>query len=144
MELQDRDAVLNMASALHQESPRFRRRHFASVKVDNLFHYVVQEGGGFVLTTADNKVIGMIVGLVSEHLFGFDKYAVDVVVYIAPEHRGGRAFPSLVKAFEAWAIDNGVSEISLGISTEILSERTVALYQALGYNLSSYGTLKYV
>lgn len=133
-----------MARAMHEESPRYRGMTFSEKKaiamIDNYASWF-STGGAFV-AELDGQRIGMIAGAVTEHFFTEDKFATDFVVYVKPEHRGSSAAVRLIKAFEEWATEQGVKEICLGVSTEVDPERTVCLYERLGYRMSSYSLLK--
>jgi GNAT superfamily N-acetyltransferase len=48
----------------------------------------------------------------------------------------------LIKAYEAWARDIGVMAISLGVSTGVHHDRTIALYEMMGFEEPSVALQK--
>jgi len=137
----DTDAVLIMAEAMHAESPRFRNKNFLPEKTINIVAHLASNGGGFV-AELDGELVGMIGGVLVPHFFSDFKYACDLVVFVKPDHRGSTVAIRLVKTFEKWAFENGAEEVVLGVSTGVSQERTVCVYQHLGYTLASYSLVK--
>lgn len=136
----DIPAAIRFGAAMQQESPRFSRLGYAPEKVEALARVMVERGGSFVAEKGDT-IVGMMGGFVSEHFFSYDKVASDLMVYVAPEHRGGSAFYRLLTAFEQWAFVQGAVEIVLGVSTEIVTDQTIAMYERLGYKRLQSGCL---
>lgn len=136
----DIEPMIEMGRALHQESPRYRTMRYDPDKLRRvaarLQGTLLAEDGVMLVAEAGGQVVGMLVGILAERWFGPDRYATDLTVYVRPEHRGGTAFVRLVAAFEAWAREQGVDEVDIGISTDIHAERTVHAYERLGYRLS--------
>lgn len=132
----DIPTMVRLGRRLHAESPRYRDRHFDPDKVTGIARAVIAQGGAHVAED-DGKIVGLIAGFVVEHWFGRDKMASDFTFYVAPEARGGRAALMLVRAFEAWAISQGVKDIVPGVSTELNVEGVAAFYNRLGYR--TYG-----
>lgn len=139
----DFDNIMIMCLRLRNESPRYSHLGFNVEKLSNLVSKLIEDGSVFV---AQKKkfIIGMISGTICEHLFSLDKFVCDLTVYIDPKHRGGMTAIKLIRAYEKWAVDLGISEIVLGVSTGINAERTVSLYKKLGYYLSGYSLIKYI
>ncbi len=142
--LDDHPKLVEMARAMHAESPRYRDRSFAEEKARNIINMLTLGLGGSAgfVVEGDGKIIGMIGGAVVEDFFGYDKYVTDFVLYVDPAHRGGWAAPRLIRIFEKWAWENHAIEICLGVSTGIHMEDTVGLYERLGYKISSVTLIK--
>lgn len=139
----DKGALLFMAKAMHIESPRFRGRDFNLDKMNGVVDFLLGDiNSGIFVVEEDGVVTGMIAGIVCEHFFGKDKYVSDLAVYVQPEKRGGSAALRLIRAFEEWSFKHGACEVLLGVSTGIEMERTVALYQRLGYTLTACALIK--
>lgn len=134
-------ACVLMGQRMAHESPRFSRSAFDSERCLALLHTLTNSDDGLVLVVGDEP-IGMMLGFVSEQFFSADKVAQELVVYVLPEHRGGRDVIRMIKAFEAWAITRGAKEIALGVSTEIATDRTTALYRHLGFVDSGVNLIK--
>jgi GNAT superfamily N-acetyltransferase len=64
--------------------------------------------------------------------------ARDLLVWVAPEHRGGSTFIRMIKAVESWALRANISRLYLSQSTGIEVERTARLYEKLGYSVSGF------
>lgn len=137
----DADAILTLVALMVTESPTYRRHSFAFEKATNLIKYLT-DVQCLIVAEKNGEVIGFCSGIVSEQLLSYDKYATDTGIYILPEHRGGTAFVRLVRAFEAWAKEQGATEVQLGVSTGINTDRTVCIYERLNYKMSSHGLIK--
>ena len=130
--LSDIPQMVALGELMHQESPRYRMMDYSADKCAELGRSLIAQGGLFV-AEIDGVLVGMMAGCITEHFFGYDLMACDLVCYVLPEHRGSTTAVRLIKKFEAWAFDHGAKVISLGVSTEVNSERTLALYERLGY-----------
>lgn len=143
--LEDIPALVDMGQALHAESPRYGSMPFNAKKVEQLAARVVsgQAPNAHVLVADDGGVLaGMFVGVLAERWFNDEWFATDLTVYVRPERRGSTAFPRLLKAFEAWALERGMTNAAIGISTEIDGARAVATYEKAGYRLAGYTMVK--
>ena len=81
----------------------------------------------------EGKLVGALVGYISEFFFGPDLIASDSGWFVLPEYRGSRSAVRLLKNFEKWAKANGAKEVAMGVSTDVSPEKTGALLQKLGY-----------
>lgn len=132
----DIDDLVRLGQALHAESPRYSRRRFDPQKVRDLTAQVLQmDTAAIFVATSLGQVIGLFVIVATSDWFGPDLHATDLVVYVDPAHRGGTAFPKLVRAVEEWARAKGVLDLDIGVSTGIHTMRTVCVYERLGYTL---------
>lgn len=140
----DVGAVMEMGRAMHAESPSLRGLDYDEAKVLNLIEFLIANpnSGGVLVAEIEGKIGGMLLFFVAEHFFGKDKYASDLCVYLRPEHRGGRGFLRLIRAFETRAGELGVAEKLLGISTGVHPERTAAALTRLGYDRATIGLRK--
>lgn len=68
--------------------------------------------------------------------------ARDLLVWVAPEHRGGSTFIRMIRAMEAWARNVGITKLYLSQSTGIEVDKTVRLYEKLGYSVSGFLSCK--
>src|SRR5574340_430474 len=141
--------MVAMGRALHAESPRYSRLTFSAEKVADRIRSMVsgtlvtEPVGGALVAEKGGKLIGMLGGFVTSPYFSHDKIASDYTFYVVPEQRRkGRAAVALVRAFEAWAVEQGVVDIVPGISTMIDAESTVRFYQKLGYEIHGYAMIK--
>lgn len=144
--IDDVPQIVKLGAIMHAESPRFSRFKYVPDKVATIARTMIELPHNIVIVAEQRGVgvIGLFAGFVAEHYFSTDKFASDAAVFIAPAFRGGSAYPRMLKMFEEWAIMKGAVEIAPGISTEVRAERTLELYQKLGYRLSGFMTVKYV
>lgn len=68
--------------------------------------------------------------------------ARDLLVWVAPEHRGGSTFIRMIRAMEAWARNVGITKLYLSQSTGIEVDKTAQLYEKLGYSVSGFLSCK--
>lgn len=139
----DIEVLLAMGQAMHRESPRFALIPFVEAKARVMIGYLLETGGAFV-AEVDGEIVGMLAGFCVEHFFSTTKYVADIVVYVVPQYRGGTAAVRLVRALEKWAREMRATEVVLGVSTEVDTERTAMLYQHLGYRETGRSLIKHV
>ena len=137
-------ALLAMSAAMHAESPHFRAFRYSEEKMFNIISLLMRDdtpGGVFVACNNDG-VIGMLGFTVAEHFFSPDKVSMDVGIYVKPESRGGTSFARLVHAYEVAAGEHGVFEKGLGVNTGVHMQKTVAMLERLGYEVSGVNLRK--
>lgn len=137
----DIPALIELGRAMHAESPRFSRQPYSPTKTTGTIEFLLANGAVFVVVKG-GRPVGMMGGMVAPGWFTEECSAVELAVYVTPEHRGGRTGMRLIRAFEAWAFEHGAGEITLGVTTEVDTERTAALYERLGYRRSGVTTVK--
>lgn len=139
----DLPAMADMGEAMHDESPQYRDRSFNRRKCTHLALMLIESHYGCALVAEDaGELIGMFMGVAQEQYFGDDLQTTDLLLYVKPEARGGRAMLKLVRAYEAWAESLGATDVILGVSTGVLAKQTVHIYEKLGYTMFSYGLVK--
>lgn len=137
----DVSAILVLTARMHAESPRYSTHGFSVDKAEQLIRFLVANQVVLV-ADRDAELTGFFAGVITEHYLSPDRYATDIGVYVSPEHRGGTTFARLLHAFEKWAKEHGVTELVLGVSTEIHADKTVRMYERMGYKISSFGLIK--
>jgi GNAT superfamily N-acetyltransferase len=95
-----------------------------------------------LVTSQENKIFAMYVGLISSYYFGKDLVANDLLLFVSQDRRGGIAAARLIKEFEDWAFANGAKEIRPASSTGVKTEETRQLYNALGYDTVGHTFVK--
>ena len=90
------------------------------------------------LCLQDNEPIGVMVAYVSEYFFSQYRIVQDMVLYVHPDYRQGRAALRLMRAFMSWAQRVGASEECLGITVGVNNEAAARLYEHLGYERVGY------
>lgn len=137
--LGDIPAFVALGRAMHAESTVFREYDFDEPKLFAYFRQLIESDWGIVITLVkDDKVIGGFAGLIWPHWFGKDKQSSDIALFIHPDHRGGRAAMSLLRAYIAEAKEKGASQIVMANSTGFEQERIAQLFEAVGFTKVGY------
>lgn len=129
--------LVEMGQAMVAESPRYRDKKL-NVKILTAFMYgMLDNPHQYCLFVAEkgSEITGMLGGMICPYFFTLDDfYSCDLFHYVRPERRGSVAFVRLVKAYERWAGENGISpeNITLGVSAGIGNIEN--FYNRLGYN----------
>lgn len=135
--------LVQLGEEMHAEAPSFNQMDYDPKKLMQLGLMLSEQGGMFLAEKEDNEVIGMFLGVIVPHFFGSDLMANDLCLFVKKEYRGGTAAPRLIKAFEKWAFANGAKVLRYGVSTGVEAERTLKLYEKLGYTQTGYLVDKY-
>jgi RimJ/RimL family protein N-acetyltransferase len=139
----DIEALVELARELHAEAPTYRDEPFEPVVLQR---WLLQRIGSTMLVddnavfvaVRDGAILGVLIGMVVPRWFNRLRIAAELTLYVKPEYRGGRTLPALVRAFKAWAKEQGATKATLGISTGIQAERTVRAYARMGFTLDGY------
>ncbi|MHA7847246.1 GNAT family N-acetyltransferase [Serratia sp. D1N4] len=135
----DIPALIELGTRMFLES-RYASGSFDEEKCAALARQLIDADAGIVLVAEHGgHVVGWLAGGIGEQFFSRALMAFEYGLFIAPEHRGGSAGPRMVKAFIAWAKDNGATLINMGITTGVHEARTGEMYERLG--LSRIGSL---
>jgi|TARA_R110000803_G_scaffold14164_2_gene39476 GNAT superfamily N-acetyltransferase len=134
MTAQDIPVLIGMGAAMHMES-RYAKLDFDPEKLRGLGETILGDPDSWLALVAerDSEIIGFCIGYVAPHFFGNDLTSGDLAIYVSPDHRGGMTGARLVKAYDAWCSEQGVSEPLLGVSAGITPDRIGQLYERLGY-----------
>ena len=144
IEWPDIPKILELGERMHKESPFFGQYEFDRDEVTNyIAHSLNNPQYEFNLVAEkDGEIIGGMLGTVSKLTFCKHYMPNELIVYVEPEHRKGTVGIKLIKAFEKWAYEKGFTSTSIGFSTGINTDRTIGLYERLGYNIMSYKLVK--
>lgn len=139
----DVEAIVGMGLEMLAESPRLRNYNISVPKIRATAQAAIELPNGCAIVAESKGVlVGMAVVFAVEYFLGFDKIVTDACIYVSPDHRGGTLFVRMMKKVEAWAHEQGADELLLGISTEINVDKTVRLYERLGYRVTAHNMLK--
>ena len=140
----DRPVVMARAALMHRESPRFNGYKFDAHKVAQLLRQAVENPDIYcaLVSSVDFVVVGGFLGTAYSQWFSDDRVAADLALFVQPDTRGGIAAMRLIKAYEASAKDLGVKTITLGVSTGVHHDRTIRLYETLGFEEPSIALQK--
>jgi GNAT superfamily N-acetyltransferase len=112
--LDDLEALLQLGMQFATETAHARWTH-AKPEVIREKLYPILEGAGtaFVAELEDGSIVGMLVVVTMQSYFSGEIVSEELVWWVQPEHRTGRAGYKLVRAFEEWASVNGVDVLKL-------------------------------
>lgn len=128
----DIDALVALAYAMHDESPRFRLYPFMADRMRETLATVLGMPLGFArVTEVDGVIVGAFVGVAAPHFACDVLQAQDLGVFVERAHRGTAVSGHLIKAFLAWADSIG-AEANIGVNTGVMPERTERLLAAMG------------
>jgi hypothetical protein len=138
------ERVLTLAKQMHKESEAHRAQNFYEVKVLKLFDLSLTKPDRiyFRLFVNGETLIGGFYGILVEPYFSDVLVAKDLAWFITSNKRGSLAAARLVKDFEVWSQNLGVTQIGLGQSTGVAVEQTQKLYERLGYKVVGVNTIK--
>ena len=140
----DIPSLIRLGREMYEEAPTFNMLDFDDQKVIALFNSPQMVECGACFIAEDNgEAIGMFCGLIVPHYFGHALMANDLCLFVSKPKRGGTAAYRLIKTFESWALAHGAEVLRFGISTGVDTERTLKLYEKLGYRLEGYQVNKY-
>jgi GNAT superfamily N-acetyltransferase len=126
---------LSLARQMHEESTS-RDLEFSAEKLEQL---IGSPSTFCVMAYKDQKVIGGMLGFITEHYFSKDKKAVESGLYVVPKHRNGMTGVRLIRTFEDWSKQHEAKHIWIGYSTGIGDiNRMKDFYKALGYDYEGF------
>ncbi|MCY1708365.1 GNAT family N-acetyltransferase [Pannonibacter sp. SL95] len=128
---QDIPAIIDLLYTLHSESPVYSEEPVDEFYVEANLLQMLESEGAVVLI--DDEYRGFMIGAFAPNWFSRTVQAYEVILCIAPEHRGGILAARLIKEFERYAKSKGAVTVSAGASTGMSDERTINLYIRLGY-----------
>lgn len=96
--------------------------------------YATQPGHYFRVAEEDGWIVGMLLGHTTPFIFGDALLAEQLFWYVLPHKRGSSVAVRLLLDFIAWAEEQGVAEVSAGITTGMDIDGPVgAVLQRLGF-----------
>lgn len=136
----DTTRLMELAVAMHAESPRFSKLEFSHEKMLNLFYHLIDSEFCMVIVAErSGQVVGGLAAIVSEHWISNDLVANDLAVFMQKDARGSTAPARMIAQYVEWAKAKGAKFIQLGISTGVMVEKTSELYRSLGLHECSIG-----
>lgn len=127
--------VVNLGRSMHEESPVFKHSSFDEKTVADLLALSLKtpENVCVLVNDINGEITGGIIAFAYKNWFGPERVASDLALFVTPDKRGGVIAARLVKQYEQWAKSVGCSEVTIGVSTGVNTERTALLFQRLGY-----------
>ncbi|MCC6536113.1 MAG: GNAT family N-acetyltransferase [Bryobacterales bacterium] len=134
MEKHDIPRVVELGRLMHQEG-EYRFLPFDPNRCAALLERCFASPRQWCALVAETRgeVMGMLVACKTSYLFCAESVANDLVLYVAPQRRGGLAAAGLIRGFADWAARNGVREACLSTSLDAGNDRAERLIERLGF-----------
>lgn len=139
----DAKVLLALGHRMRNEGPNFLKLDFSLEKAATVIDKLIANSG-ILVACKNGHIVGLLAFIVIEHLWGYDKIASDVAIFVDPAHRGCSAFVRLIRIFEVIAAERGAKMLELGVSAGIDNGKTAEMFTALGYHHHGIGMRKEV
>lgn len=137
--LEDLDTLVDWGKRLTSESPRLKKQGFDEKRARNVFAYLIDKHGSILMVTDEySNPVGTLIGALDTDWRTGQTLAYEQGLYVLPEYRKSGAASDLIETFKVWADMNKADRIQIGTITGIHAERTVSLYESLGFELVGY------
>ena len=114
--------------ALHHEHFPVEHEHCSRAAVDT----IISDDGDILLAFNGNELIGYMWCYIGSLPWSTKPLAFDALLYVEPQHRHGVGV-RLIKAYVEWAEQKGAIAANISIASGINNDRTVKLYEKLGF-----------
>lgn len=139
--IQDRDEFVRLANLFLAESSypikmnlmKLMTSFLRAIELDEIVLFVAED---------NDKLVGMLVGVVNESLFSNDKIASELAWFVEKEYRGTSVALRLLVEFEKWAKLQGCSFIAMIDLHRVNNLEN--MYNKLGYELAEKTYMKKV
>lgn len=135
----DISALVEFGYLIHAES-KFSSLSFDPDKVRQTLERIVEAENSthccFVATSADEQLIGVLIGCVEEYFFSRSLMAHSILIYVHPKWRGSSAALKFIHAFRSWATNRGALEICIGVASGVTIGRTDKFLRRLGFSVT--------
>ena len=137
--IKDIGTLVDFGKRLTDESPKFQAQGFDEDRAVQFFRHIINEMESifFICDEYDNPV-GVAICLIDVDWRSGQRVAFEQGIYVLPEYRKTGAGSMLVQYFVEWAKGSNADRIQIGTMTNIHVDRTVALYESLGFELSGF------
>ena len=139
----DAQVLLALGKRMRAEGPNFMKLDFSDEKAALVISRLI-DNESLLVACKGEYIVGLLAFVVIEHLWGRDKIASDVAIFVESAHRGCSAFLRLIRTFETIAAERGVKMLELGVSAGIDNDKTAKMFSALGYHYHGIGMRKEV
>lgn len=137
---EDLPKLVELGAALHAESPRHSRLQFSARKVQAQIGELIASPLGLVIVADDGgDLVGVALAMMAEEWYSEDRIGQEISVYVIPARRGSTAAARLIAAMDAWASTMGAKRLQAGATTGVRDDRTVELYERLGFKRAAIG-----
>lgn len=95
-----------------------------------------------LLYIVNERPVGLLVGMKTEMNLNYDKIAHELIWWVEPQYRGGRAGIELFKAFEFWAKKVGCKLVQMSLVETEDAPKVQKIYSKFGYKPTERAFLK--
>lgn len=125
--------MLDLGEAMHAES-RYARFPWNRDKVAELIRALIASDDGLALVDEmGGMIVGGILAAIEDSFFGPARFACEFAVFAEPSARGGMVGARLLRAYVAWAREQGAALIQAGITTGVTEKSSARLYSVVGF-----------
>ena len=137
--IQDLGTLVDFGKRLTQESVNFKHQGFDEDRAIQLFSHLINKFESvFLVCDEYSNPVGGLIGCIDVDWRTNQRLAFEQGAYVLPEYRATGAGSELIQHFIEWAKLNNADRIQLGTITGIKAERTISLYESLGFELTGY------
>ncbi len=129
--LADVPKLFELGAAMHAES-RYKKFRLNQEKSEAFFASIIDDKRFIVLVDGE-PIHAMLIAFVSDFWWGDDTESSDLIIYVAPDRRGGISAARLIRGYVSIAESMGVADIKIGVSSGIDTERTLRFFERLGF-----------
>mgnify|MGYP003624692532 FL=1 len=125
--------LLVLAREFSREAPDMHR--WDRDKTEGLLSGLISNPDAVIFVSeVDGDIAGFLAGMIQPVIISHTKIAFELAWFVDKHSRGGAGAIKLVKAFEAWAKDNGAEWVTMADITGLAD--LSPLYSKLGYSLT--------
>jgi len=126
-------AMIALGHRLHAES-RYRTLPLDDARMAEIGRRgLANRNPGLIVAERDGRLVGMAVVTIGEHFFSPALTATVLLLYVAPEARGGTAAVKLLRALRRWAAQAGADDLHLNVTTGIELVKTDRFLRKMGF-----------
>lgn len=131
IKVEDIGLIIEMLLALHVESPHYNKVQPDEQYVSTTLASMIEQPN--FIGCIDSDLRGFMFGIANQTWFDPELNAYELLLYILPEYRGTTLALRLIKQFEQDALRLGCIHVRAGATTLVNEERTLRLYERIGY-----------
>lgn len=127
--------LVALGRQMHGESPRWGVLTFDEARLETTLRSLIGSPMGFVWVAEDSagEVIGGMVAVVCEHWCSADRVASDLALFMRMDCRGSIAPARLLRAYRAWAHEQGAKLVQVGVTTGVHADLTASMMERVGF-----------
>lgn len=131
--LTDISELLNLSYNYYLEGNVKKLKFDNDVCVQSLYRGIMEDDKDISCLVIDNKIVGFTSSHITNTLYSKDKIVECEILYVSPEYRKGSNGIKLIQNQTKLAKKAKAKYVYLGITSEIHTDRTIRLYENLGY-----------